>query len=129
MHNTIKEAIKQIFADDADGVTFLPANGDLTKLDIKGFKYSKKSKYETSNLGHLYHIMIYKCDDDGMITHPDNFVATLTDPYVYVSSIIECGFYGVVTRKTKASNKFMKEMFSGLLKSTVMSPLYANQKT
>lgn len=129
MKTQIKEAIKEIFADDADGVTFLPLNGDLDKLDIKGFKYNKKSKYEKNNLGHIYHIMIYKCDYDGLITHPDNFVATLTDPHVYVSSIIECGFYGIVTKKTKASNKFMKEMFQGLMKSTVMSPLYATQKT
>lgn len=127
MHTT-KEIIKQIFADNADGVTFLPANGNVHDLNITGFKYNRKSKYEKTNLGHLYHIMIYKCTDDGMITHPDNFVAILTDPYVYVSSIIECGFYGVVTKKTKASNKFIKEMFQGLLKSDIMSPLYANQK-
>ena len=127
MHTT-KEIIKQIFADNADGVTFLPANGNVHDLNITGFKYTKKSKYEIGNLGHLYHIMIYKCTNDGMITHPDNFVAVLTDPYVYVSSIIESGFFGVVTKKTKSSNKFIKEMFQGLLKSNIMSSDYADQK-
>lgn len=125
---TTKEIIRQIFADNADGVTFLPANGSLTDMNITGFKYSKKSKYEINHLGHVYHIMIYKCNKHGDITHPDNFVAILTDPYVYVSSIIECGFYGVVTKKTKASNKFIKDMFQGLLNSSAMNQLYGNQK-
>lgn len=128
MHTT-KEIIKQIFADNADGVTFLPANGNVHDLNITGFKYNRKSKYEKGNLGHLYHIMIYKCTHDGMITHPDNFVAVLTDPYVYVSSIIECGFFGVVTKKTKSSGKFIKEMFKGLMKSNIMSSEYADQKS
>jgi len=107
----IKETIKEIFDDGVDGITFFP-QGDLENLEIRGFLYDKKSKYETTSLGNIFHIVLYKCTEDGEITHKDNCVAVLTDPHVYVSHIVECGFYGVVTKKTKRSTKFIRELYT-----------------
>lgn len=108
---SIKETVKEIFDDGVDGITFLP-QGDIDNLQIRGFLYDKKSKYEVSGLGNLFHIVLYKCDGNGIITHKDNFVAVLTDPYVYASHVIECGFFGIITKKTKSSSKFIKELYS-----------------
>lgn len=114
---TLKEIIKEIFADGSDGITFLPTS-DM-EIDIKGFTYTKKSKFETGKLGTLYHIMIYKVDELGRAIHTDNFIAVLTDPYVYVSNIIECGFFGVVVKKNKSSKKFMDNVYKKVLAHTV----------
>lgn len=110
----IKEAVKEIFTEKStDGITFLPESD--FNLSIRGFSYTKKSKYEKNSLGHVYHIMLYKCDENGFVVKPDNFTAVLTDPYVYVSSVIECGFYGVVVKKTRASTKFVNEIYKSIL--------------
>jgi hypothetical protein len=111
-----KEVIKKIFEEDPDGITFLPTqNFDLT---MSGFNYQKKSKYEISNAGHhLYHIMIYKSDKYGNIYHPDNFVAVLTDPYVYVSHLVQCGFFGLVVKKTKSSTRFVNDVYKKVMNS------------
>jgi len=112
---SIKEILKEIFADNVDGVSFIP-NGSVEDVNIKGFCYNKKSKYEKYDIGHVYHILIYKCNDDGTITNLDNFEAVLTDPYVYVSNLIACDFFGVVSKKTKKSKTFIKEIFNQMKK-------------
>lgn len=112
--NEIKKIIKTIFEDNADGVTFMPSMNE-GNLDIRGFLYNKKSKYEVHNLGHYYHIMIYKANNFGEITHNDNFISILTDPHVYVSHLIDCGFYGVVVKKTKSSKKFINDLYKKIL--------------
>jgi hypothetical protein len=114
--NELKEVIKEIFEKNSDGITFLPTP-DLD-IDIKGFDYTKKSKYDVHELGHYYHIMIYKTDYDGFATHTDNFTAILTDPHVYVSNIIMSGFYGVVVKKNKISNKFINDVYKKVIEAT-----------
>jgi len=112
---SIKETLKEIFESKIDGVSFIPADSSLS-VNIKGFSYAKKSKYEKYDIGYVYHILIYKCEYDGTITTLDNFEAVLTDPYVYVSNLIECDFYGVVSKKTKKSNSFIKEVYAQVKK-------------
>lgn len=109
---TIKEAIKEIFDDNADGVTFLPT--DEEDLNIKGFNFTKRSKYEKHTLGYVYHILLFKNNFKENKLDSDNFTAILTDPYVYVSSIIDCGFYGVVVKKTKQSSKIINEIYKSM---------------
>lgn len=111
-----KEIIKKIFEGDPDGITFLPTPSlDLT---LAGFMYQRKSKYEKSNAGHhLYHIMIYKSDKHGNVYHPDNFTAILTDPYVYVNHLVQCGFFGMVVKKTKSSTRFVNDVYKKVMKS------------
>ena len=90
----------------------------LYTVTMSGFNYQKKSKYEISNAGHhLYHIMIYKSDKYGNIYHPDNFVAVLTDPYVYVSHLVQCGFFGLVVKKAKSSTRIVNDVYKKVMKS------------
>lgn len=106
---SLKEILDEMFGESVDGVSFLPDKE--FNLDIKGFQYTKKSKYEKYDLGHLYHIILYKCDDDGQIINPDHFTAVLTDPSVYVNWIIKSGFYGIVSKKHKTSKTHMNKVF------------------
>lgn len=110
---SLKEKIKEIFDDGVDGISFIPTKE--LNVDIKGFKYTRKSKYEKHKLGHVYHILLYQVDDDLNIVNPDRFEAILSDPYVYTSNLIECGFFGLITKKTKSSNKFVKTVFKSLI--------------
>lgn len=111
----IKEIVKEIFDQDPDGITFLPTQ--TKDIHFTGFTYDKKSKYEKNRLGHVYHIVVYKADKFGNIHNPDNFVANLTDPKVYVYHLIQSGFFGIVVKKTKASTKFINEIYKKIILS------------
>lgn len=108
----LKEIIKQIFDDGDDGISFLPIRADFSELDVKGFTYDKKSKYEKYDIGNKYHIFLYKCNEDGQVTHIDYFDAILTDPRIYTMHIINCDFYGVIAKKTKTSSKIIKSIYN-----------------
>ena len=108
----LKEIIKQIFDDGVDGVSFLPTREDFSEIDVKGFSYDKKSKYEKYKIGHKYHIFLYKCNEDGEVIHIDFFDAILTDPVVYAVHIIDCNFYGIIAKKTKSSSKIIKSIYN-----------------
>lgn len=113
--NNIKEIVKMVFDDGVDGISFFPSE-DEANLDIRGFMYNKKSKYEIhENLGHRYHIILYKSDENRVVCEPDNFTAILTDPRVYVSNMINYGFYGLVVKKTKTSTKFINGLYKKIL--------------
>jgi len=108
----MKDIIRKIIDDkQIDGICFNPTNDD-GDVAFSGFKYDKKSKYETNALGHRYHILLYKLCDDGFVVHLDMFEATLTDPTIYINNMIGHGFFGVVFKKTKKSLKIAKDLYS-----------------
>jgi hypothetical protein len=107
----MKEIINEIMCRKVDGICFNPTN-DEGDVAFSGFTYDKKSKYEVGNLGHRYHILLYKLCDEGFVIKLDLFEATLTDPSIYISNLIKCGFYGVVLKKTKRSVKIAKDLYN-----------------
>jgi hypothetical protein len=110
--------LKEILESNADGVSFLPINPKL-EIRLNGFVFKTKSKsgsYVKGNLGHYYHILLYKPSKKGAVTEVDLFDAILTDPSVYIMNLIRSGFFGVVAKKTKTSNKFMKNLRELVLK-------------
>lgn len=112
---SIKDILKEVFEENGDGICFLPQEDD--ELSIRSFIYKKKSKPEVCEIGHSYHIMIYKVDDYGNLYAEDNFEAILTDPSVYAEWVINCGFYGIISKKTKNSKKFLNAIYKELLDS------------
>lgn len=106
----IKTAVWNIFDNGSDGISFLPINAD-GDLQINGFVYSRKYKEIKSELGNFYHILVYKATEYGEIHNSDNFTAILTDPRVYVENLIKNDFYGVVTKQTTGSKRFVSELF------------------
>jgi len=113
---TVKKILSEIFDDDVDGVSFIPSGGNSSDLDIRGFKYIKKTKYESADIGDYFHILLYKCTPEGLVFDIDNFEAILTGPDVYINNIIKSGFFGIVVRKTKNkhSTKFIKSLIEKL---------------
>lgn len=111
----MKDVIREIFDNGADGISFLPVAND--RLQINGFAYAKRYKHKITPLGNSYHILLYKINEYGKITHNDNFAAILTDPRVYVENIIKHNFYGIVVKETAGSKKFISEMYQKILKS------------
>lgn len=112
----VKELLTKIFDSGADGVAFVPANakGDL---QINGFEYKRKYKPITANMGHFYHIILYKANHMGEVIDKDYFIAVLSDPKVYVANLIQSDFYGVVVRQTTGSKKFIKELYQKILET------------
>lgn len=109
--NELKEVIFHIFDSNSDGISFLPSSVKEGELQINGFVYSRKYKEVKTELGNYYHILLYKANEFGEISHRDNFTAILTDPRVYVTNLIQNDFYGVVTKKTTGSKKFVNEIY------------------
>ena len=113
----IKETLKKMFQNKIYGVSFLPTSID-GNVDLKGFEFNKKSKFEThENLGNRFHIILYKWGEFGSIIHADNFEAFLTGPEVYIHNLIKSGFFGIVVKKTKGkfSTKFVNDLFQKLI--------------
>lgn len=112
----MKEMLKEMFESN-DGICFISEDENQEELSIKSFSYKRKQKAEEEKLGYRYHIMLYKTDPIKGIYSEDNFTAILTDPHVYANWIIECGFYGIISKKTKSSTKFINEIYKKLLES------------
>lgn len=110
----MKDLLKEMFEDNIDGICFIPEPSGA-EMSIRSFNYKKKQKGVVHDLGHVYHIILYKQDFDLSVYSEDNFTAILTDPHVYADWIISCGFYGVISRKTKGSTKFMNDLYKKLL--------------
>lgn len=108
---TMKELLKQLFDDDIDGVSFIPDERNVDDLCIRSFTYKRRGKVQTQELGDTYHILIYKQDSENNVAHSDNFTAILTDPHEYANWIINCGFYGIISKKTKSSTKFVNDIY------------------
>lgn len=106
----LKDIIHRIFDTNSDGISFFPSSKD-GDIQINGFVYSRKYKEVKTDLGNYYHILVFKADEFGEIYHRDNFTAILTDPRVYVTNLIQNDFFGIVTKKTTGSKKFVNEIY------------------
>jgi hypothetical protein len=117
---TIKNVVEEIFNDNVDGVSFIPGDAD-GNLDIRGFVYNKKTKYVEHSIGTDFHILLYRCNADGLVFDIDLFDAILTGPDVYITNIIKSGFFGIVLKKTKGthSKKFINGLMEKLKKYSV----------
>jgi hypothetical protein len=112
----VREMLSKIFDGGSDGVVFVPINVD-GDLQINGFEYKRKYKPILANMGHFYHIILYKANHLGEVVDKDYFTAVLSDPKVYVANLIQSDFYGVVVKQTKGSKKFIKELYKKILES------------
>ena len=98
-----------------DGITFVPNREDTSEtLQIRGFDFKEKAKYKKTKLGNPYHVLLFKCDENGKAINIETFTAVLTDPHVYTSNLIFCDFYGVIAKQTTKSKKIINEMVENL---------------
>jgi hypothetical protein len=87
-----------------DCLSFLPGQAEGL-VSIEGGEYCDDGvAVGGSKLGDIYHITLVKDLPCGNV-HFDNFEAILTDPLVYMSNLIESGWYGIIHKKTTTSQK------------------------
>ena len=115
----MKKYLKEIYSEDEhDGFGF--TLDDNEELDIAPFTYVKKEKpIENHDLGFKYHVITYNEMVDGSISNLDMFEAIIGNPWHYIGGLIECGFFGVICKKTKNSYKVVDGMFGDLLEHVV----------
>jgi hypothetical protein len=110
----IREFLNEIFnKDNSDGVAFVPVSDE--DMNINGFHYKDKGKYITGNTGQYYHVLLYKQTEDMVITECDHFEAILLDPSVYVTNLIKCGYYGIVSKVTEVSRPEITRTYEEML--------------
>ena len=105
------EFLKEMKNDNFDAFFFVPGPEE-DSVSVEGAKYRDPGEsLDMSELGNMYHIMVFKRDDEGNPIDPDLFEAILIEPLEYVSRIITCDFYGFVAKKTTTSGSFVTNIF------------------
>jgi hypothetical protein len=91
-----------------DCLTFFPDYGnDGLKIEAQRYK-DPGEKLGGSEMGDEYHIVLFK-EDEECFFDLDHFEAVLSDPLEYVSQLIPCGFFGMVSKKTTTSTVFIEK--------------------
>lgn len=89
--------------DDYDTITFLPT-GDPDEINVESRIYEDRGeRIGGSKLGDKFHIILFKNDENGV--HFDNFESILICPFEYMSNLIKCDWYGIISRKTTTSQE------------------------
>ena len=68
-------------------------------------------------MGDSYHVILFKAAEDGQLVNIDRFNAIFVDPVVYMSGLIESGWFGILTKMTTTSEKFINSTFAKLTDS------------
>lgn len=107
--------LEDLRKENFDCISFLPGEED-GQLNVEGGTYLEKGDEIKGTLGCVYHINIFKHKDDDDVEF-DTFEAVLTDPFVYISHIIPCGWFGFISKKTTGSIEFNEEIVAQMKKS------------
>jgi hypothetical protein len=106
---------------DFDGFYFSPKGED--EVEFNFFKFNEESdrgeKVNNSDLGDMYHIILWEPDEIGLPVIKDDFEAILVDPKFYAKNITEGSSpsYGIIVRKTTESFKFIESYHEKFKKS------------
>jgi len=99
---------------DYDSFVFLPTEEE-DQVHFQGSMYKDPgTKLDGSTIGDCYHIILFKEDDGGAVTHLDMFEAILMAPLEYISRLLPDEWFGVICRKTTTSGKFVQNTFDNL---------------
>ena len=90
-----------------DSIAFLPNSFDKNAVDINSGVYVNPGESSAEN---MYHIAIFKLNDNSEIYDKDIFDAVLLDPLEYISTILPNDYYGVISRKTTNSPIVMQKI-------------------
>jgi hypothetical protein len=88
--------------------------GEDDTVSIEGCNYKDPGEdVEGSSMGKMYHIMLYKEDEEGVYAQ-DLFEAILVEPLEYIYGLIPQSWYGLIAKKTTTSSDFINETFDKL---------------
>lgn len=113
----MKEYLEEIFdIEKHDGFTFTPLESEtMCATEIKAFNYVEKGDIVPgTDMGNKYHVVLYRESDDG-ISHQDHFIPILGDPAHYGARLIENGWFGMISRYTTTSEKYIKPIYDLLI--------------
>ncbi len=106
--------LRELRGDGFDALFFMPGpKEDMVKVEAARYK-TPGEDVDRSDMGNMYHIVLFKQDNRGNPVDPDLFEAILTEPLEYISRMINCDFYGLVAKKTTTSNDFIQNIFDKL---------------
>ena len=100
---------------DFDCLSFLPTKKGSVEISCGSYK-SKDDVPDKSPIGQMFHIVLVKELPSG-VTHYDNFEAILSDPLVYMSNLIQSGWYGLIHKKTSSSQEINDDFVEKLKKN------------
>ena len=99
--------------DNFDAIFFLPKSDNDVCIISNTYK-NKGTPIEGNEVGDKWHVILFQEDDEEnddnlIVKNFDTFEAIFSDPREYISNLIKCGWYGIVSRKTTTSDKFYQD--------------------
>ena len=96
-----------------DAIFFMPTDNNNIHIQSNVYK-NKGTPVENSEVGDKWHIILFQedgeeNDEELIIKNFDTFEAIFSDPREYISDLIKCGWYGIISRKTTTSEKFYQD--------------------
>ena len=108
------DSLKEFKNKNYDSFIFLPTK-DVGQIRFQGSMYKEPGlKIDGSEMGDCYHIILFKEDDEGEVTHLDMFEAILMAPLEYMSRLLPDEWFGIICRKTTTSKSYAQEIFDNL---------------
>lgn len=108
------ESLKKLSEENYDTFLFLPTDEE-SQIHIQGSMYKDPGvKLDGSQLGDCYHIILFKEDEEGAVTHLDLFEAILASPLEYMSQLLPMDWFGIICKKTTTSNVYVQKTFDSI---------------
>ena len=107
-------SVTSIPTSDFDGIYFTTIE-DGEKHEYQFFKLDSKYKenpVEPTEIGHRWHIALFKDKEDGTFRFDDHFEAVFENPVHYVKNMLSMGLEGCVLRKTENSKEWFDHYLS-----------------
>lgn len=113
-------------SSEYDGFYFLPNDDYQESLRFSFFTLKdsiKGTPVGGNEIGDMYHIVMFKTDDDGFPVFDETFDAILGDPQKYVENLLGTEIYGCVLRKTDKSNEWLEDYLTRVMGSVIINKL------
>lgn len=95
-----------------DAIFFIPTESNNIKVQSNVYK-NRGTPIEGNSMGDKWHVILFQEEDEDsdelIVKNFDTFEAIFSDPREYISNLIKCGWYGIVSRKTTTSEKFYRD--------------------
>lgn len=109
----IPKALKE---EPFDTFFFLPGEKEDT-IHLESATYKEPGeKVGGSKMGDEYHIILFREAEDGELVDVEQFNAVLIDPVTYITRMLGIEWFGIISRMTTTSEKFIKTTFDKLTK-------------
>jgi hypothetical protein len=103
--------------ENFDLLFFIPNDDYANAMTVRGETYlDKGEEIDRTSVGPSWTVMLFKYNDEGMMTDLERFDAVLSEPREYISTLIPDDWFGVVARRTTKSVEIIEDLFDSLKK-------------